>query len=153
MSHPLGFHCSPILTCSRSAMAQRVGEPSLSIALEVTPLSTSLSFAVTSTVSSYQAFQSQMLGYFSPLISGRRPTFASPKPVTGSVSVTATRALGFQFTAPLAQGSNTFSTHSAESSSAIGSLPFGQSVSQPPLAPNPSPVLHFSLPTNRTPDE
>ena len=104
-------------------------------------------------VPSYQAFQSQTPGNFSPLISGRRPTFASSKPVTESVSVTATRALGFQFTALLAQGFDTFSTHSVESSSVVGSLPFGQSVSQPPLATDPSPVLHFSLPTDGTPDE
>ena len=83
-------------------MAQRVGEPSLSVALKETPLSTPLSFAVISAVPTYQAFQSQMPGSFTPLISGCRPTFASPKPVTESVSLTATRALGFQFTAPLA---------------------------------------------------
>ena len=94
-----------------------------------------------------------MSGNFSLLISGRRPTFASLEPVTESVSVTATRALGFQFTAPLAQGSNTFSTHSAKSSSAVGSLPFGQSVSQPLLVPDASPVLHFNLPTDGTLDE
>ena len=76
-------------------MAQCVGEPSLSVALEETPLSTPLSFAVTSAVPPYQAFQSQMPGNFSPLISGHRPTFASPEPITESVSVTTTRALGF----------------------------------------------------------
>ena len=67
--------------------------------------------------------------------------------------MTATRASDFQFTATLTQGFDTFGTHSAESSSTVGSFPFGQSVSQPLLAPNPSPVLHFSLPTDGTPDK
>ena len=76
-------------------MAQCVGESLLSVALEETPPSTPLSFAVTSAVPSYQAFQSQMSWNFSPLISRRQPTFASLEPVTESVSVTATCALGF----------------------------------------------------------
>ena len=67
--------------------------------------------------------------------------------------MTATRALGFQFTAPLTQGFDTFGTHSAKSSSVVGSLPLGQSVSQPLLAFGPSPVLYFGLPTDGTPDE
>ena len=67
--------------------------------------------------------------------------------------MTATRAPGFQFTAPLTQGFDTFGIHSTESSSIVGSLPLGQSVSQPLLASGPSPVLHFSLPTDGTPDK
>ena len=67
--------------------------------------------------------------------------------------MTTTRAPGFQFTTPLSQGFATSDTHSAESSLVVGSLPFRQSVSQPLLAFDPSPVLHFSLPTDGTPDE
>ena len=110
-------------------MAQRVSEPSLSVALEEVPKSTPYSFAITSAVPSYQAFQSQAPGSFTPLISGRRQTFVSPGSVTEFVSVTATHASDFQFTTPLTQGFDTFGTHSAESSSVVGSFPFGQSVS------------------------
>ena len=67
--------------------------------------------------------------------------------------MTTTRAPNFQFTAHLTQGFDTFGTHSVESSSVVGSFPFGQSVSQPLLASDPSPVLHFSLPIDGTPDE
>ena len=134
-------------------MAQRVGEPSLSVALEETPLSTPLSFAVTSAVPTFQTFQSQLLGNFFPLISGHRPSFAGPEPTTEAVSMTTARTLGFQFPAPVAQGSNILGTHSDESSSAVGSLPIGQSVSQPPVVSDSSPILHFSLPTDGTPDE
>ena len=83
-------------------MAQRVGKPSLSVALEETSLSTPLSIAVTSVVPFHQSFQPQSPGNFSSLISGRRPSFAGLESVTEAVSMTATRALGFQFTAPLA---------------------------------------------------
>ena len=134
-------------------MAQRVGEPSLSVALEETPLSIPLSFAVTSTVPTFQTFRSQSLGNFSPLISGHRPSFAGPEATTEAVSMTTARTLGFQFPAPIAQGSDILSTHSTESSSTVGSLPFGQSVSQPLVVSDSSLVLHFSLPTDGTLDE
>ena len=134
-------------------MAQHVSEPSLLVALEDVPKSTPYSFTVTSVVPSYQPFQSQALGSFTPLISRRRQTVASLGSVTESVSVTATRAPDFQLTAPLTQGFDTFGTHSAESSSVVGSFPFGQSMSQPLLTSGPSRILHFSLPTDGTPDE
>ena len=82
-------------------MAQCVGEPSLSVTLEEVLLSAPYSFAVTSAIPSYQAFQSQVPGSFTLFVLGRRQTFASPVSVTESVSMTATRALGFQFTTPL----------------------------------------------------
>ena len=73
-------------------MAQRVSEPSLSIALEDVPRSAPYSFAITSAIPSFQTFQSQAPGSFTLLISGRRQTFASTGSITESVSMTATRA-------------------------------------------------------------
>ena len=66
--------------------------------------------------------------------------------------MTTTRAPGFQFIAPLTQGFDTFGTHSAESSSIIGSLSFGQFVSQPPFVSGPFLILLFGLLTDGTPD-
>ena len=97
-------------------MAQRVSKPSPLVALEEIPLSTPYFFAMTSIIPSYQSFQSQAPGSSTLLISGRQSTFASPEPVTESVSVTATHAPVFQFIAPLTQGFASFDTHYAECS-------------------------------------
>ena len=92
-----------------------------------------------------------MPGSSIPLILGRRQIFSGLEPVIESISVTISRALEIQFTAPLTQGFATFDTHSAEASSVVGSLPFGQPASQPLLASGPLSILPLGLPTNGTP--
>ena len=52
---------------------------------------------------------------------------------------------------PLSQGYVTFDTPFAAATLAIGSLPSEQFVSLP-LGSDPSPALHFSIPTNGPPD-
>ena len=65
--------------------------------------------------------------------------------------MTATRVPETLQTASPSQGFVTFDTLSAVASSVIGSLPSRQSMSLP-LASIPSLTLHFSLPTDGTPD-
>ena len=64
--------------------------------------------------------------------------------------MTATRTPEAPLT-PLSQGYVTFDTPFATATLAIGSLPFGQSVSLP-LGSDPSLALHFNIPTDRPPE-
>ena len=73
------------------------------------------------------------------------------EPVAESVTVTATHAPEAPLTPPLSHGFAAFDTHPAATSSVIGSLPLGQSVSSPLLASGPLLTLPFSLPADGTP--
>ena len=70
-------------------------------------------------------------------------------PVIESILVSATRIPEGPLT-PLSQGYVAFDTHPAAATSTLGPLPPGQSVSWP-LDSGPPPVLHFSVPTNGSP--
>ena len=132
-------------------MAQRAGEPQPSTALEgistsVPPTLTLTPFVPLSTLVSHP------LVHGVPLYSvGHWQTFPTPDPVIESFLVTTNRALETLLMASSPQGFVTFDTVSAAVTSAIGSLPFGQSVSLP-LASGPSPTLHLSIPTNGSAD-
>ena len=86
-----------------------------------------------------------------PLYSvGPWQAFPAPDPITESILVAATRVPEASMT-PLSQDYVTFDTPFATTTSAIGSLPSGQSVSLP-LGSDPSPALHFCIPTNEPPE-
>ena len=111
-----------------------------------------LSLTMTSVIpSSPQAYQFKAHGGSIPLISGCWQTLADLEHVTESVSVTATHVPETLLTAPSSQGFVTFGTLSPAATSAIGSLPSGQSVSMP-LGSGPSLTLHLSIPTDRPPN-
>ena len=64
--------------------------------------------------------------------------------------MTATRALEVLLIAPLSQVHVAFDTHPTATSSIIGSLPLGRSMSLPPWAFDPVPTLPFGLPADGT---
>ena len=87
-----------------------------------------------------------------PLYSvGHWQTFTPLEFVTESVSVTATHATETLLTAFLSRGFVTSDSHLAAATSMIGSLPFGQSVSLPPMASGHLLVLPSGLPADGTP--
>ena len=91
---------------------------------------------------------------FHPLVSGtllhlarHGQAYAPPDPITEATLVTTTRIPETVPTATDPQGYVTFDTPSAAATSAIGSQPFGQSMSLP-LGSGPPLALHFSIHTD-----
>ena len=148
---PLTFHRNPVLTRSQLAMAQFTGEPQLFATPEGTSTSVPLTFTLTPSVPLVTpGFHPLVFG--TPLHSaGHWHTYAPLDPITESILVTTTRIPETLLTASSPQGSVTFDTLSTAATSAVGSLPSGQSVSLP-LGFGPSPTLHLSIPTNGPPD-
>ena len=132
-------------------MAQFVGEPQLSAALEGTSTSVPPTLILTPSVPLVT------LG-FHPLVFGTPlhlaslgQAYAPPDPVTEATLVTTTRILEAVLTTTDPQGYIIYGTSSVAATSSVGSLPFGQSVSLP-LRSDPSPALHFSIPTDGPPE-
>ena len=132
-------------------MAQRTSEPLSSVASEGISASVPPSLTLTSIVPP-SAQASHPLVREMPLFSiGHWKTFASPESVTESVSVIATHAPETLLTTFPSQGYAASDTHPAAAASVIGSLPFGEFISLPPLVSSPLPILPFGLPTDGTP--
>ena len=149
--HPSVCCRSPIHTRSWSARAQHICEPLPSAALEEIPILVSPSFTLTSIVP-LSVLASHIQVREEPLFTlGCWQTFANLEPAIESVLVTATRAMDALLTASPSQGFVASDTHPAAIASVVGSLPSEQSVSLPPLASGPLPVLAISLPIDRTP--
>ena len=116
--HPLSPGHSPILTRSRSAMAQFASEPSPSAALEEASLMASLSHTLTPTA----PFASHSVAPGEPqFVFGH---WIAPEPATEAVTVTTVRTSEVSL-APPSQGYVTFDTHPMAASIGLGSQPFG----------------------------
>ena len=125
-------------------MAQFVGEPPPSAALEEASLTASLSHTLTPTAP-----------FASHPVAPREPRFVfgrwvAPEPATEAVTVTTVRALEVSLARP-SQGYVTSDTHPAAASLGLGTLPSGQFVSLP-LASGSSAALQFSIPNDRMPE-
>ena len=120
--HPLAPYRSPVITRSRSVMAQFVGDSQVPVAREMVPVSVPPAPALTPSVR------------VSPSLVQLPPLYfvgqwqAPPDLVAETVLVTVARAPETPLTPP-PQGNVTFDTHPAAANFALGPLPHGQSVS------------------------
>ena len=132
-------------------MAQRAVEPLLTVVTEGISTLVSPTHVLTPSVPLVTS-EFHPLVFGAPLHpAGLGQAYAPLDPIIEATLVTTTRIPETVSTATDPQGYIIYGTNSAATTSSIGSLPFGQSMSLP-IGYDPSPAFHFSIPTDGPPE-